>query len=128
MVTTNNIPFTVSLFLLQTAVIGRSNYVHHNFLLTIVAALNIAIDGNIPFPPDDVFGRMINDVKDPEWTTLNYFELQDNSLIQKDKIHNSHMSISSECGAMFFYRYERALELIASSPCSIDTDNRILIA
>jgi hypothetical protein len=93
MVTTNNIPFTVSLFLLQTAVIGRSNYVHHNFLLTIVAALNIAIDGNIPFPPDDVFGRTINDVKDPEWTTLNYFELQDNSLIQKDKIHNSHMSI-----------------------------------
>jgi hypothetical protein len=66
MVTKDNVPFTVSLFLHQGAVIGRSNYVHHNFLLTIVAALNIAIDGNIPFDPEDVFGRMINDVEDPE--------------------------------------------------------------
>ena len=126
MVTKDNVPFTVSLFLHQGAVIGRSNYVHHNFLLTIVAALNIAIDGNIPFDPEDVFGRMINDVEDPEWTTLNYFELQDNSVIQKVKMHDSHMSISSECGAMLFYRYERALELMASSPSLIDPDEQDL--
>jgi hypothetical protein len=41
-------------------------------------------------------------------------------------MHDSHMSISSECGAIFFYHYEHALELIASSPSLIDPDEQDL--
>jgi hypothetical protein len=121
MVTKGNVPYTLSLFILQPASISPCNYIKHEILLTMVAAYNIAIDGDIPFSRNDVYGRMTNTVEDAQWRGLNYFVLQDGSVEQKKKLHDCHKYISSDCGAMFFYRYERALQLMATNPGLIDS-------
>jgi hypothetical protein len=89
-------------------------------LLTVIAALNIAIDGKIPFDSDDSLDGMMDAADDFQWRSLNYFELQDGSKEQKRKIHGSQKQLSAEASVLFFHRYERALELMATNPALID--------
>ena len=121
----NNICYTFSLFLLEAPLISERNYIKHEMLLTVIAALNIAIDGHFPYDSHDGYGRGIDSVDDQEWSSLNYFELQDGSKAQKKKIHGSQKQLSVGASAMFFHRYERALELMANNPELIDSANQL---
>jgi hypothetical protein len=118
----DNVSYTLSIFLLQARAISAcSNYIKHEYLLTMITALNIAVDGEFAYAADDAYGRSISreDVHRQAWRSLSYFELQDGSVSWKKKLHNVHKPLSAECGAMFFHRYERALELIAMDPGSL---------
>jgi hypothetical protein len=126
MVMKDNVPYTLSLFLLQPASISLCNFIKHDMLLTIVAAFNIAIDGDIPFGANDEYGRNTNMVENAQWRHLNYFVLQEGSVKQKKKLHDSYKYISSDCGAMFFHQYERALHLMAMNPGLIDSEEQEL--
>jgi hypothetical protein len=86
-------------------------------LRTVIAALNIAIDGEIPFNSEDAYASSVDN---PDWTCLNYFDLQDGSKERKRKIHGSQKQFSARACATFFHRYERALELMANNPALID--------
>jgi hypothetical protein len=118
----DNVSYTLSIFLLQARAISAcSNYIKHEYLLMMIAALNIAVDGEFAHAADDAYGRSISreDVHCQAWRSLSYFELQDGSVSRKKKLHNVHKPLSAECGAMFFHHYERALELIAMDPGSL---------
>jgi hypothetical protein len=47
-VTKNDITFRVCMHILDSAYVSDANYIQHNILLTLICALNIAIDGKIP--------------------------------------------------------------------------------
>jgi hypothetical protein len=113
----NDTPYTLSLFLLEVPCISECNYIKHEMLLTVISALNIAIDGEIPFDSEDTYASSVDN---PEWTCLNFFELQDGSKERKRNVHGSQKQISARACAMFFHRYERALELMANNHALID--------
>jgi hypothetical protein len=115
----SDLHFHLSLFLLQSEKI-KSNFMIEEDLLTMIVALNIAVDGSIPFPDDDEYAGIIASDPNKSWQNLNYFELQNGSVIQKAKQRDYHKPMSGNCGIMFFYRYERALELMATTPQLID--------
>jgi hypothetical protein len=115
-----NIEFHLNLHILQPAVLTGNSYMTHELLLTLICALNIAIDGNFPYGEDEEYGMRMEAKYSDDWLTLPFFELQDGSVNQKRMIHNVHKTLRLESAIPFFFRFEQALKLMSIAPELID--------
>jgi hypothetical protein len=124
-VSKKDITFRVCMHILDSAYVSDANYIQHNILLTLICALNIAIDGKIPWDGcDRQIASITFDRHAVEWSRLPYFELQDGSIIQKKKIHNCHKGMSLSAAMHFFTRVERVILLLTRSPNVIDQEEQ----
>jgi hypothetical protein len=97
---------------------------NHELLLTLICALNIAIDGYFPYGEDEEYGKVMEGKYRHHWEMLPFFELQDGSINQKRIIHNVHKQFMLESAIPFFFRFEQALKLMATAPDLIDPKQR----
>lgn len=126
-VTKDDIKFSVCLHVLEPARVTDQNRVRHEILLTLICALNLAIDGKIPYEEEDrEYGLEMERRYRDQWLQLPYFELQDNSNRQKKKIHSCMKYMQVEAVTGFFFRVQRALQLMASTPNVIDEERQSL--
>lgn len=72
--------------------------------MTLICALNLAIDGKIPYEEEDrEYGLEMERRYSDQWLQLPYFELQDNSNCQKTKIHSCMKFMQVEAVTGFFF-------------------------
>jgi hypothetical protein len=117
------VKFWLNLHILQPEVLTGCNYFTHKLLLALICALNIAIDGKFPYGEDDEdYGTYLESRFKDQWSILPYFELQDGSKKQRKHIRNCHKHLSIEAATAFFFRFEKTLKLMATSPNEIDPE------
>jgi hypothetical protein len=122
-VCTGNIEFRLNLHILQPGVLTGNGYMTHEMLLTLICALNIAIDGVFPFDPigeDEEYAMSMEAKYQHDWSSLPFFELQDGSVNNKKMIHNVQKKLSLESSIPFFFRFEQALKVMSTTPELID--------
>jgi hypothetical protein len=104
-----NASFTVSLFLIQPRVLGDNNRMNHKMLLTLIAALNCAMDAELP--PSMAPGK-----ENLPLSTMNRFELQTMSKDKMKTIKNARKPMSTEQAQLFLERFECCLRIMSSDP------------
>lgn len=124
-VSKGDVKFFLTLHVLQPQVLTGCNYMTEQLLLPLICALNIAIDGKFPYDAtDEDYGMQMERLHEHEWSTLPFFELQDGSKKQRKIIHNCHKQLSMKAATAFFFRFEVALELMATAPDRIDAEQQ----
>jgi hypothetical protein len=79
-----SVKFLVCLHILEPVRVSDANFINHEILLTLICALNIALDGDFPWPDEERETEERNEhLHHVEWSRLPYFELQDGSTTQK---------------------------------------------
>ena len=104
-----NASFTVSLFLIQPRVLGDNNRMNHSMLLTLIAALNCAMEANLP-------ARRCPGKENLPVGTMNRFELQSMSKEKQKHIKSIRKPMTSEQAKLFLERFECCLRIMATDP------------
>lgn len=124
--TVGDITFHFGLHILQPSAIGNSNYITHPVLLTLIAALNIAIDGDLTGNFDEETDEMLENWRRTLMKLeLPYFELQSGSANQRTKLHSYAKTLTLRHGVGLFRRFEHVLSVMSDSPENIDCQRQI---